>query len=438
MNIWDLMFGGQQTVGMVINLLIFALFAIGILDVVRGLLRLRMESRWVKNAGTRLRDANESDPPGMIPTESPAALTEFLSVPPQSLLGHRISRALQLRNSGLGSREVLQLVTSERLGSYGALARHIGATLTLLGLLGTVVGLSIALMHIGSASDIKGVEDLGRLSQALGQTMGGMKTAFGCTLAGLLTAVLLSFLNYGLRRVQSTVLRSIEEFTACELLRTLQRVDPESDNATKAFATVLSEVSKDMVDLGAHLEDAASEYRSGADVVEDSLEKLVKTVDAFSTTIDRVAGNEVDFAKTMSATRTAIEGVGTVVQQCADVVRDGMAQARQSSVETSELQSALLSHYQEFKRLADSIKVMHSDTLKAALSGLEAANKAAVGDVLQQHNRQLAAILDQNQKSIQGIVEQNRTTMLNVAELLLDVRLTKQADGHAVAVGGMN
>jgi biopolymer transport protein ExbB/TolQ len=437
MSFWDLMFGGQQPVGMAVNFLIFVLFAVGCIDILRSFRKLSQERHLVKNASERLHAAIAENQT-TIPSQSPDALREYLDVPEDSLLGHRIKRALQLRISGLGSRDVLQLVTSERVGSYGSLARQIGATLTLLGLLGTVFGLSLALLNIGNSSDIRGVEDLGRLSQALGGTMGGMKTAFGCTLAGLLTALVMSFMNYGLRRVQSHVLQAIEEFTACELLRALERVDPESDSATKAFANVLSEVSKDMVSLGEKLQSAAQNYFSGTAAVQGTLDKLSSTVEAFSATINQVAGNQMEFTQTMKSTRDAVEGVGVVVQHSSDLLLERLEVVRQNSDTTAKLQQSLLSHHEEFKKLAETVKSSNSDAVKAALAAHEAASKKIVDEILQKHTKELGTLLEQSQGSLKSILEQNRAVMTAVSDILLDERLNKNGMSKVMAAGGVN
>ncbi len=200
--LWNMLFGGQDTIGLSINLFIAALFAVGIRDLMRGRAAIAQERMLVQRAHAALRRDREGMPP--LGENSGMELLGILGIRHDSLLGHRVLRMTQLRQAGMASRDVLQQLTSERVGSYGALARQIGASLTLIGLLGTVFGLSLALVNIGDASaSIKGVDDLERLSKALAGTMGGMKTAFGCTLAGLLSAVVLSFLNHVLRREQS-------------------------------------------------------------------------------------------------------------------------------------------------------------------------------------------------------------------------------------------
>ena len=203
--LWNMLFGGQDAIGLAINLFIGLLFAVGVRDILRGRRAIARERQFVLSARSAMGRSREGQPPLGDMAGSP--LLKILGVADDSLFGRRIVRMTQLREVGVGSRDVLQQLTSEQMGSYGALARQISSTLTLVGLLGTVFGLSLALVNIGDASTgIKGVDDLEKLSRALAGTMGGMKTAFGCTLAGLISAVMLSFLNHGLRRARSQAL----------------------------------------------------------------------------------------------------------------------------------------------------------------------------------------------------------------------------------------
>lgn len=450
---WNMLFGGQQPVGMAVNLLIIVLFAVACLDIYRGRARLSRESTLVKEARATLharapdREASDAaqksseDDNGDSETkqEAPAApfrprvsLEKDLDIPADTLLGHRVARAIQLRLAGLGSRDVLQQLTSEKLGSYGSLARQIGASLTLLGLVGTVFGLSLALLNIGDTSaNIKGVEDLGRLSVALGGTMGGMKTAFGCTLTGLLTALILSYLNYGLRRVQSVVLGEIEEFTACDLLPAIEQVDPESENATRAFANVLSKVSTDLLKLGSDLLDSAKEYRSSSSEVRETLDKLVGSVNQFSITIDRVAGNQEDFTKTMTATRETVDGVGAVVERSSELLLERLQQYRQDAEATAKVQQSMLSHHEEFKKLAEALKRAQTESLASTLAAHEKASKQLVEGVLKANLEELKKLVEGHHRSLDGILVQNREVMKTVSDMVCDVQMNGRAKAHS-------
>ena len=54
MSFWDLMFGGQQPIGTAVNTLIFVLFFLGWIDILRSYRKLSQERRLVKRASEKL------------------------------------------------------------------------------------------------------------------------------------------------------------------------------------------------------------------------------------------------------------------------------------------------------------------------------------------------------------------------------------------------
>jgi D-ribose pyranose/furanose isomerase RbsD len=366
------------------------------------------------------------------PVRARSTLLQDLDLPADTLLGHRVTRAVQLRLAGLGSRDVLQQLTSEKLGSDGSMARQIGTSLTLLGLLGTVFGLSLALLNIGGASaNITGVEDLGRLSTALAGTMDGMKTAFGCTLMGLLTALILSYLNYGLRRDQSMVLREIEEFTACDLLPAVEQVDPDSDNATRAFANVLSKITGDLLNVSSDLLNSAMQFRSSSTEVRGTLDTLVGSVDKFSSTIDRVAGNQQEFTTTMTATKETVERTGEVVQQSSQLLIQRMEQLRQEAEMAAKSQQSIISHHEEFKKLAESLKKSQTEASHLAMTTHAKESKDLVETTLKAHLAELKKLVEGHHASLGGILNNHQGLMTTVADMLTDAQLNGRARPHA-------
>jgi methyl-accepting chemotaxis protein len=464
MNLWNMIFGGQQPIGMAVNVLILILFAIACFDILRGRIRLGRERSLVREARNTLQmrktarevvrshaveeeadteaeegdeyeeDEEEPEPAPLADDRLRAALVDELAIPPDTLLGHRVTRAVQLRLAGLGSRDVLQQLTGEKLGSYGSLARQIGASLTLLGLLGTVFGLSLALLNIGGTSaNIKGVEDLGRLSGALAGTMEGMKTAFGCTLMGLLTALILSYMNYGLRRVQSVVLSAIEEFTACDLLPTIEQVDPESDNATRAFANVLSKISANLLGLGSDLLDSAREYRSSSAEVRSSLDSLVGSVNQFSQTIETVAGNQREFTETMAETREVVKGVGAHVERSSEMLLEQLDQLRQDAAVAAKLQQSIISHHEEFKKLAESLRKSQTESVALAMATHDRASKEMVDTTLNAHLGELKKLVDGHHKSLGGILDESKGVLKTITDILVDNQMNGRGKSHGAS-----
>lgn len=94
-------------------------------------------------------------------------------------------------------------------------------TSMLLGILGTFAGLAIMVQRIDLGLPDAADAGLGLFEQAfadLRSVLGGMKTAFSTSLAGMSCALLCSTLDFRLRRRQATFFARLERFTVEELL----------------------------------------------------------------------------------------------------------------------------------------------------------------------------------------------------------------------------
>jgi hypothetical protein len=284
-----------------------------------------------------------------------------------------------------------------------------------------VIGLSLALLNIGNAAEgIKSVRDLELLSRALGGTMRGMKTAFGCTLAGLMTAVLMSFLNHSLRRRQSVVSAEIEEFLLCELMPAVEHVDPDADSASKAFAGVLARAAAQMETVSNNLNMAAGAYRQSADEVKGTLQSLVDSVEKFAATLERVAGNQVEFSRTMTETREAIKGVGATVDASTALLQKQL-ESLGSEVKTNQaVQKSILEYHEEYKKFVrDSTETLRGTMTSAARQQADETRRA------------VEAILSKHLEGLEGMVTAHRGVMQTVSDMVLDVQLNGRAKALA-------
>jgi biopolymer transport protein ExbB/TolQ len=429
MELLKMIFGSHDLAGQAVNVVILVLFAAGVRDILGARRKLRVERKLVRSASQRLGEVAAAGPEALSAVGSGETVLGYLGVPMRTLLGERIRRIMQLREAGMGNRDVLQQLTTEHIGGYGSLARQIGSSLTLLGLLGTVFGLSLALLSIGDASvGIKGIDDLSKLSRALAGTMGGMKTAFGCTLAGLLTALSLSFLNHGLRRLQSEVVGELEEFLVCRFLPIVEKIDPDADSAAKAFAGVLERVSAQLTTLSENMVGAAEAYRGGSAVVQGTLDKLDRTVSDFSTVMTGVASGQKNFTETMDETRKTLAAVKLAVEQTGTLLGNQVAQVHSDLVEYGEMQRSVMGHHEDFKRLVGEMQksvLGHHEEFKRLVGETQRTLGEALGAAVhiqaQESRNQLASLLKGHTEGMQGVMQ-------SVSDLVLDVH---QLNGRA-------
>jgi biopolymer transport protein ExbB/TolQ len=307
-----LIFFLEDPLGYVVNMTIVALFMVGLCNVVIAMIRMAREWLAVGRARAALHLPDSQCPAG--PSE---AVLRFLKVSSRSLLGRRVARVIRLRTAGIEHRDILQQLLGERLESYGALARYIGTILTLMGLLGTVFGLSLAVLKaqgaLSAGYDLAALRDL---AQALGGTLGGMKTAFVTTLTGLLTALPLSFCNHLVRRTQSYLLVHMEDLVICDLLPALEKAEPGANEAARVFAQVITAAATELQQLGETIATAATAYKSSSEETAQGVATFLSTVQSFDRSVAQMAENQQNFTQIMRETRDAVRTMNdTVIRQ---------------------------------------------------------------------------------------------------------------------------
>jgi hypothetical protein len=284
----DLLLTTESPAGMVVNLTIFLLLVIGLVDVIAAVRRLWRERAVLLQTRKTLSSAAKEGVLG-----GGVDVVAVLGVPRKSLVGRRVERVLELRSAGLRHPGMLRELTGDRLAGYGALARYIGAILTLLGLLGTVLGLSFALFNIqealGRVGDLAAFPELIR---ALGQTLLGMRTAFACTMAGLVAALLLSACNHLVSRLQARVAADLEELVTCELLVALERIDPGADEAARVFAQLLVDAGRQLTGLREQVTAAAAVYNASSRQMAAATQALGTHVDLFGRSAAEIAAGQ--------------------------------------------------------------------------------------------------------------------------------------------------
>ena len=419
-------FSGQEPAGMAVTLLIVGLLAAGLVNVRRSFRRLREERDGIKNARRALQRPDTELPQG-----NAADVRRFLGVGESSLLGERVARVLKLRAAGLGHREVLQELTLEQIEGFGSHARFIATVLTLLGLVGTVVGMSMAMERISAAfANGQTPQQFPELIRSLNDTLGGMKTAFACTLAGLTGSVILSALNHALRRRQSALIREIEELIVCELLPRLEMVDPEADAASRKFATVLTASAERIEGLAASLAGAAEKYETGGGRIERSAEAFTTALNAFAESVTTLTGNQQEFTRTVSETRGSIEGLKSVMQE--ELRRLNDFQERSNKL-LGERLGALEASQKSNRDLQESI-VAYNDHFKefiaSSSSQLQSACQKLLVEVSQHYKEGIRDHVDQSHKEFSALLNEHTAKLQSFSNIMLEMHVNGRAS-HA-------
>jgi biopolymer transport protein ExbB/TolQ len=157
-------------------------------------------------------------------------------IPRESIIGDRLEAIAKMRASRIkASADMLQQMSlakeATKLG-LGVPGFAVGFAM-LLGLLGTVFGLALMVKQIDAAIPL-GFQSITSDSwqdslKSIKSVLGGMKTAFSTTLAGLICSIFSAGLNFFLGSAQARYFKGLDRFTVEELLPTvIPSVEDES------------------------------------------------------------------------------------------------------------------------------------------------------------------------------------------------------------------
>ena len=222
----------------ILNGVIVAVLVIGIFFVMRQVISLWPEVKWLR----RFHQREEGAPP--LETQSINLLA-----PLATMLGERQDR---FRLSPTATRAVLDGIAT-RLDERRELTRYLIGLLIFLGLLGTFWGL---LETIGAVADaINGlqvtggdaIQMFGKLKASIEGPLKGMATAFGASLFGLSGSLVLGFLELQASQAQGRFHIELEEWLA-GATRLSSGVQTEGEQGVSAYVEALLERTADGLD----------------------------------------------------------------------------------------------------------------------------------------------------------------------------------------------
>ncbi|MDR1234407.1 MAG: hypothetical protein LBJ92_04690 [Holosporales bacterium] len=188
------------------------------------------------------------------------------------------------------------LASMERkIDDFSAIPKYISGILIFLGLLGTFWGLSHTIGNVANIIDNLGIENADstaafmKLKDSLKIPLSGMGIAFGCSLFGLASSLIIGFLNINLKKVSDAFFSIVEEWI------------------------IKNAVSFDAVDN-------ALEYH-GQIFSMGLLEKTIETIYAFQTQLKELDGDRINLATLLSETYTKISRLSDTLLSNQEVVK---------------------------------------------------------------------------------------------------------------------
>jgi biopolymer transport protein ExbB/TolQ len=275
--------------GKFIVLVIFALLGWALRTGWHHIQRYRREEENLSRAIVKLREATERRPPsaagdapdaGAPPPEAPDGGEEShdqthvssadlatlrTELAPDSLIAERFAAIEKLRSRQVRvNPNALQQLSLARDDARAGMAvpGAVAGLATMLGLLGTFIGLAIMVQQIQfvlpqGSGDVT-VSSWSQSVENISRVLGGIKTAFSCSLVGIVCSILASLVNFRLRSAQARFFERLERFTIEELLpAAVPAVEDES---------LLDRVSLQLENSFARLDDI---YRQNQDALKD-------------------------------------------------------------------------------------------------------------------------------------------------------------------------
>jgi hypothetical protein len=298
MNLFDLIWANNTTVGRLIILLILFLGTFGILCAIKHRNRYRgSEVWWLEQVRTKLRLAwearqqatpeepaapEEQAPP---PTSRVIDLNELAEgITSDSIVGDRLHTILKMKQARVKvNLDALQQSSILKESSKWTLAfpGYAVGLVMMLGLLGTFIGLSLMVADIQQALPAAGAQahaaDWAGSVSSLGRILAGKKTAFSATLTGLFFAIVVSWFNFALARAQAEMYDRLERFTTEELL---PAVVPAGEDETP-----WEKLSMQLGDSFEHLDALTKEQARSAEqmaAVEKTFATVISNIEAIT------------------------------------------------------------------------------------------------------------------------------------------------------------
>ncbi len=249
-----------------LNMAIFSVFGVGVLLTYINFFRLVREERLLFRA---VRACRRTGAPGAVVAEMPR----------RSAVAARLQAALarpdRARDGDPEGQDALEIREAARVG-WG---RYITGVLTLLGLLGTFLGLMLAIEAMRDLLDLK---DFQAFFQGVVGALDGMGTAFSTSLAGICGAVILGFQQLLIYQAQSAWMARTGQFISHELAPQLQ--DTESVGGLEVeFARLRQALGEFRVDTTG----ASVELRAAAQALGERTAVLAESSSAVLAVLDR-------------------------------------------------------------------------------------------------------------------------------------------------------
>lgn len=258
-NIADLYLSGEiNPVGWLLNGVVILLFLLGMLRMISLLLSYSSEHNVLERLVESVNDGANDPASGL--SEDALAVQRYQYVQEMARQSNTVDHGALASN----------LSTSEQ--SRFTLVRYVNSVLILLGVFGTVVSLSIAL--IGASSLLDSPEG----TDKMGMIIGGMSSALSTTMTAIVCFVIYAYFYLRLNNARAQLLNGIESMTATYLIpnavsteSSLMRQVSELTAALDRSVQRMTEVQQHLITAADHLNASVLSQSKGNGISEATL-----------------------------------------------------------------------------------------------------------------------------------------------------------------------
>lgn len=419
----------------ILNGVILSVLVIGIFFVIRQVLLLWPEVRWLRRFQEREED-----------TPAPPIGSINLLVPMATMLGER----QDVRLSATATRAVLDGIAT-RLDERRELARYMIGLLIFLGLLGTFWGLLQTISAVADAISglqvIAGdsVQMFAKLKSSIEGPLKGMATAFGASLFGLSGSLVLGFLELQASQAQGRFHIELEEWLARATSLSSGMSPFQGGGSVPAYIEALLERNAEGVDglirTLQQIEEGRQASAAGNSNLVERLASLAETMRAQQILLARFTELSIELRTTVGRLSDRPGGEGdresTIAHQ--RNVEAQLAQLTDRSAAEAD-RDALLLHQRSIEgkvgRLAEESTRARAELIEelrglaARVTGRSDADRDALLEQQRNIERQIVRLADETTRHRTEVADELRTAISRL--------LTTDADREAVATQQRN
>lgn len=423
-TIFDFFYSTERPFSLVINIIIPALAVVALAQLIKNASRLRNERQTLD----RVRRLSSLSTSGDMIEKASAEIGA------SGLVARRLREVTDARRRGVEiNHQLLAAVTAGELDEQVAFAKWIAPSLVLLGLLGTLLGLSQATQSVDAILHGQ-TATLASLRTAITGTFGGIKVAFSATTMGVLWTILVGLILSRIRKRQNAFIRDLEALTGLYLLphfqtsvgtalvQTAQKLTLMEGRLDSALKEVIDAVHLRGQGLTLTVETRLQELSTGFSTTSG---QLLARFQAAAETLQQLLGVPAADQRPLMENMRQLQGAVVGLSEAVDLTRQSLPSlgetiARQVDRQTGDIHEALTAYSSQVTEIAERQEEVLSTGLEQLRTLVPAIGETVARQVDQQ-STDLNEALAGYTTSIQNSVSSQGEQLERVEELLVSL-----------------